>query len=55
MSQEYLVVISNFIDGAMEIEFDGVEKNREIIAAAIYKHIENVCVHSGDATLCVPP
>jgi carbamoyl-phosphate synthase (ammonia) len=55
VSQEHPVVISDFIDGAMEIEFDGVGKNGDIIAAAIHEHIENAGVHSGDATLCLPP
>ena len=55
VSKEHPVVISDFIDGAMEIEFDGVGKNGEIIAAAIHEHIENAGVHSGDATLCLPP
>jgi len=44
-------VISDFIEGAVEIEMDGVGKNGELIAAAIHEHIENAGVHSGDATL----
>lgn len=55
VSKEHPVVISDFIEGAVEIEFDGVAKNGEIIAAAIHEHIENAGVHSGDATLVLPP
>jgi carbamoyl-phosphate synthase (ammonia) len=55
VSQEHPVVISDFIEGAVEIEFDGVGRNGEIIAAAIHEHIENAGVHSGDATLVLPP
>ena len=55
VSKEHPVVISDFIEGAVEIEFDGVGKNGEIIAAAIHEHIENAGVHSGDATLVLPP
>ena len=55
VSADHPVVISDFIDGAMEIEFDGVGRNGEIIAAAIHEHIENAGVHSGDATLVLPP
>lgn len=55
VSKEHPVVISDFIEGATEIEFDGVGKNGEIIAAAIHEHIENAGVHSGDATLVLPP
>lgn len=55
VSNEFPVVISDFIEGAIEIECDGVAKNGEIIAAAIHEHIENAGVHSGDATLVLPP
>ncbi|KAL7554053.1 hypothetical protein ACHAWF_017438 [Thalassiosira exigua] len=55
VSQDYPVVISDFIEGAVEIECDGVAKNGELIAAAIHEHIENAGVHSGDATLVLPP
>ena len=51
VSQDHPVVISDFIQGAVEIEMDGVGKNGELIAAAIHEHIENAGVHSGDATL----
>lgn len=55
VSQEHPVVISDFIQGAVEIECDGVGKDGELIAAAIHEHIENAGVHSGDATLVLPP
>lgn len=54
VSQEHPVVISDFIEGAVEIEMDGVGKDGELIAAAIHEHIENAGVHSGDATLVLP-
>mmetsp|Transcript_26422 Transcript_26422/g.40908 ORF Transcript_26422/g.40908 Transcript_26422/m.40908 type:complete len:1515 (+) Transcript_26422:117-4661(+) len=55
VSAEHPVVISDFIEGAMEIEFDGVCKDGEIIGCAIHEHIEQAGVHSGDATLVLPP
>ena len=55
VSQDHPVVISDFIQGAVEIEMDGVGKDGELIAAAIHEHIENAGVHSGDATLVLPP
>jgi len=55
VSSDFPVVISDFIEGAMEIEFDGVCKDGEIIACAIHEHIEQAGVHSGDATLVLPP
>ncbi len=36
VSKEHPVVISDFIEGAVEIEMDGVAKDGELIAAAIH-------------------
>ena len=55
ISNDHPIVISKFIEGATEIELDGVCKDGEFIAAAIHEHIENAGVHSGDATLVLPP
>lgn len=55
VSKDHPVVISDFIEGAVEIEMDGVGRDGELIAAAIHEHIENAGVHSGDATLVLPP
>ena len=55
VSSEHPVVMTKFEEGSREIEFDGVAKNGEIILSAITEHIENAGVHSGDATLIIPP
>ncbi|KAL0585681.1 hypothetical protein ABG067_004605 [Albugo candida] len=55
VSAEHPVVITKFIEGAKELELDAVARNGEIIAAAISEHVENAGVHSGDATLILPP
>jgi carbamoyl-phosphate synthase large subunit len=55
VSQDHPVVISKFILGAKEIELDGVSKKGELIAYVISEHVENAGVHSGDATMVVPP
>ncbi len=49
------VVISKFEENAKEIEFDGVAQKGEIVCSAISEHIENAGVHSGDATIVLPP
>ena len=49
------VVISKFEENAKEIEFDGVAQDGEIICSAIAEHVENAGVHSGDATIVLPP
>jgi carbamoyl-phosphate synthase large subunit len=55
ISTEHPVVISKFIENAKEIEFDGVAKAGEVLVYAISEHVENAGVHSGDATLVLPP
>ncbi len=54
ISKEHPVVVTQFIQGAKEIEIDGVAKNGELILWAITEHVENAGVHSGDATLVLP-
>ena len=55
VSPEHPVVISDFIKYAKELEMDGVADNGEIVIYAISEHIENAGVHSGDATIVLPP
>ncbi|MDR2127424.1 MAG: carbamoyl-phosphate synthase (glutamine-hydrolyzing) large subunit [Prevotellaceae bacterium] len=54
VSKEFPVVVSEFVQSAKEIEFDGVAKNGEIMIYAISEHVEFAGVHSGDATLVFP-
>ncbi|MEK6808600.1 MAG: ATP-grasp domain-containing protein, partial [Nanoarchaeota archaeon] len=55
LSTEHPVVISKFVEGAKEIEVDGVGQNSELLIYAISEHVENAGVHSGDATIVLPP
>lgn len=55
ISGDYPVVVSKFIINAKEIEIDGVAQNGKLKLYAISEHIENAGVHSGDATLVLPP
>ncbi|GAB4363809.1 MAG: carbamoyl-phosphate synthase (glutamine-hydrolyzing) large subunit [Calditrichia bacterium] len=55
ISPEHPVVISKYLENAKEIEMDAVARNGEIVAHAISEHVENAGVHSGDATLVLPP
>lgn len=54
ISPDHPVVLSRFLSGALEIEFDGVARRGEVLSHAISEHVENAGVHSGDATLVVP-
>jgi len=55
ISEEYPVVMTKFIRNAKEIEIDAVAYNGKIIIWAITEHVENAGVHSGDATMVLPP
>ncbi len=55
ISSKYPVVVSDFVENAKEIEFDGVANNGEIVTYAISEHVEFAGVHSGDATIQFPP
>ncbi len=55
LSVDHPVVISKFLSNAKEIELDAVANKGEIITFAISEHVENAGVHSGDATLVLPP
>ncbi len=55
VSKEHPVVVSEFIEDAKEIEIDAVADQGEIIAYALSEHIEFAGVHSGDATMVLPP
>ncbi|KAJ8475384.1 hypothetical protein ONZ45_g15630 [Pleurotus djamor] len=49
------VVITKFIDNAQEIDVDAVAYQGKLLIHAVSEHVENAGVHSGDATLVLPP
>ena len=55
VSNDYPVVISKFITGAKEIEVDAVADKGKLKLWAISEHVEDAGVHSGDASLILPP
>lgn len=55
VSPDYPVVVSEFVQGAKEIELDAVCQNGEIVDYAVSEHVEFAGVHSGDATMYYPP
>lgn len=55
ISKEAPVVVSKFETDAKEIEIDAVAYNGNVVIYAISEHIENAGVHSGDATIVLPP
>ncbi|KAL6698020.1 bifunctional carbamoylphosphate synthase/aspartate carbamoyltransferase [Trichoderma pleuroticola] len=55
VSREHPVVITKYIENAKEIEMDAVAKDGVVVGHFISEHVENAGVHSGDATLILPP
>lgn len=55
VSSEYPTVITKFIDAAQEIDIDAVAFKGQLLVHAVSEHVENAGVHSGDATLVLPP
>jgi carbamoyl-phosphate synthase large subunit len=49
------VVISKFLENARELEMDAVACQGALVVSAVSEHVENAGVHSGDATLVLPP
>jgi carbamoyl-phosphate synthase large subunit len=55
VSRQHPVVMSKFIEQAKELEMDAVARDGELVVSAISEHVEHAGVHSGDATLVLPP
>ena len=55
VSRDHPVVITKYIENAKEIEMDAVACDGKMIGHFISEHVENAGVHSGDATLILPP
>ncbi|WXG43421.1 MAG: carbamoyl-phosphate synthase (glutamine-hydrolyzing) large subunit [Promethearchaeati archaeon SRVP18_Atabeyarchaeia-1] len=55
VSEDHPVVISKFVENAKECEVDAVCDGREVLIGAVIEHIESAGVHSGDATMTIPP
>lgn len=55
VNAEAPVVISKFEVGAREIEMDAVAYKGKVQIYAIAEHVEDAGVHSGDATIVLPP
>ncbi len=54
VGRDHPVVISKFVEGAKEVEADGVSDGETCLIGAIMEHVENAGVHSGDATMTIP-
>jgi carbamoyl-phosphate synthase large subunit len=55
VSPEHPVTVSKFMRKVKEIELDAVAQRGDVKIFVISEHIENAGVHSGDATIVLPP
>ena len=55
VSPDHPVVVSKFETHAREVEVDAVAEGGKLVLWAISEHVEDAGVHSGDATLVLPP
>lgn len=55
VSPDHPVVITKFIEDAQEIDVDAVASKGKLVIHAVSEHVEQAGVHSGDATLVLPP
>ncbi len=55
VSPDHPVVISKFEINAREFEVDAVASQGKLVVWAACEHVENAGIHSGDATLILPP
>ncbi|GAA5952842.1 hypothetical protein JCM21900_004241 [Sporobolomyces salmonicolor] len=55
VSRDHPVVVTKYIEEAKEIEMDAVACDGKLVMHYVSEHVENAGVHSGDATLILPP
>jgi len=55
VNPDHPVVITQYIEGAQEIDVDAVASEGKLLVHAVSEHVEAAGVHSGDASLVLPP
>ena len=54
VNPNYPVVVSEFIEGAREVEVDAVSDGKNTVIGAIIEHVQDAGIHSGDAIMSIP-
>ncbi|HYC26428.1 MAG TPA: ATP-grasp domain-containing protein, partial [Nitrososphaerales archaeon] len=54
VNPDYPVTVSEFIEGAREVEVDAVSDGKNTVIGAIMEHVQDAGVHSGDAIVSIP-
>ncbi len=55
VSKESTLLIERYLSNATEVDVDVVSDGKETFVAGILEHVEQAGVHSGDATMVLPP
>jgi len=55
VSEDHPVLVDKFIPNAIEVDVDAVSDGKRTFMGGILEHIEEAGVHSGDATMVMPP
>ena len=54
VNPDYPVAVSEFIEGAREVEVDAVSDGKDTVIGAIMEHVQDAGIHSGDAIMSIP-
>jgi len=54
VNPEYPVTVSEFVEGAREVEIDAVSDGKNTVIGAIIEHVQDAGIHSGDAIMSIP-
>jgi len=54
VNPDYPVTVSEFVEGAREVEVDAVSDGKDTVIGAIIEHVQDAGIHSGDAIMSIP-
>jgi len=55
VSKKHPILVDKYLTHAVEIDVDAVSDGSEVFIGGVLEHIEEAGVHSGDATMVLPP
>ncbi len=55
ISDDHPIYLDSFLDGAVELDVDGVCDGETCYVGAVLEQVEEAGIHSGDSACCMPP
>jgi carbamoyl-phosphate synthase large subunit len=55
ISEEYPVLLDQYLENAIEVDVDAVSDGKEVYIAGVMQHVEEAGIHSGDSACSLPP